>query len=336
MTDKSRKKWLHLYEVAYAIGHFQPWDDFSESDRFIYVWKNKSKTLLFSFISESAQKCGIACYIGEENYMRARVRLTAKDTKQEPAFILQNALICLWDDRENLSKQDYALIKELGLKPRGKGAWLHFDRYEIGYVPTPLNEKEVELLSTAFENLHMMLRAIHEQNLNPEFDKGKSLVRWYEPKTKLYYTHPMEIDIPIDIIPRPTVTVQENDWMLEVRSMPKADYSIELDWSYVDVIYDDEDGRETIPRLLLAVDPENGYVWVNQMLSPTQNQPSMIFNMLDQFVEQFGKPSEIIICDEDLEAILTDVCKKVCIKLTVKKRLTTLNKARKSLLAQIL
>ena len=240
MTNKLKEKWLHLYEVAQQIGVMQPWGDFSESDRFTYIWKDKSKTVFFSFIGESAQKCGIAFYIGEEDYMRARVRLAARNDKHEPVFMLQNALICLWDDREDLSKESYALIKELGFKPRGKGAWLHFDRYEIGYAPVPLDEKEVDLLTTAFENLHMMLRAIYEQGLDPEFDKGKNLVRWYEPKDKLYYTHPFEMDLPKDIISHPIVTVYENDWMREVRSMKCADYSVELDWSYVGVIYDDE------------------------------------------------------------------------------------------------
>ncbi len=335
MTNKLKDKWLHLYEVAQQIGVMQPWEDFCESDRFTYIWKDKSKYVFFSFIGESAQKCGIACYIGEENYMRARVRLTEKNDKHEPVFMLQNALICLWDDREDLSKESYALIKELGFKPRGKGAWLHFDRYEIGYAPALLDEKEVDLLTTAFENLHMMLRAIYEQGLDPEFDKGKNLVRWYEPKDKLFYTHPFEIEIPKGIITHPQVTVHENDWMREVRSMKNADYSVELDWSYVGVIYDDENGRGTFPRMLLAVEPKNCVILVNEMLSPSHNQPGIVFNVLDHFVERYGKPSEIAICDEDLKGILSDVCKKVGIKLTVKKRLPAVNNARKMLLAQI-
>lgn len=335
MTNKLKEKWLHLYGVAQLIGVMKPWEDFAESDRFTYIWKDKSKTIFFSLIGQSAQKFGIACYVGEEDYIRARVRLTEKNDKHEPVFMLQNALICLWDDREDLSKESYALIKELGFKPRGKGAWLHFDRYEIGYAPVSLDEKEVDLLTTALENLHMMLRAIYEQGLDPEFDKGKNLVRWYEPKDKLYYTHPFEIDIPKEIITHPLVTVRENDWMREVRSMPKADYSVELDWSYVGLIFDDEDGRETFPRLLLAVEPKDGYIIENKMLSPSQNQPGIVFNVLDCLIERYGKPSEIAICDEDLKGILTDVCKKVGIKLTVKKRLSAVNNARKKLLAQI-
>lgn len=336
MIRKVKEKWLHLYDVAQQIGAMEPWKDFAEKDRFSYIWKDKSKTVFFSFIGESAQTCGIACYIGEENYMRARVRLTAKNEKREPAFMLQNALICLWDDRENLSKESYALIKELGLKFRGKGAWLNFERYEIGYAPVPLEENEVELLATAFENLHMMIRAIYERGLDPEFSKGKTLVRWYEPKDDLYYTHPCEINIPTGIISHLVVTVRENDRMLQVRSMKPADYSVEIDWSYVGILYDDELGRATFPRMLLAVERKNGCILFNEMLSPSHNQPDVLFNMLGHLVERHGKPAEIVICDEDIKGILSDGCKKLGIKLTVKKRLPAVTKARNSLLEQIL
>lgn len=88
--------------------------------------------------------------------------------------MFQNALVCLCDNWTELSKESYELIKELGFKPKGNGEWFHFDRYEIGYVPVPLNENEVELLTVALENLHMMLCAIYEKKLNPEFDKGEN------------------------------------------------------------------------------------------------------------------------------------------------------------------
>ena len=335
MTNQLKEKWLHLYEVTQIIGLMRPWEDFNESDKFTYIWKDKSKTVHFSFVGESAQKCGIACYIGEEDYIRARVRLTEKNNKYEPVFALQSALICLWDDRENLSKESYALIKELGLKYRGRGAWLHFEKYEIGYTPVILEENDVDLMTAALENLHMMLRAIYEQGLDPEFDKGKNLVRWYEPKDKLYYTHPFEIDFSKNMISHPIVTVRENDWMRDVRSSKSVDYSVELDWSYVNLIYEDENGRGTFPHMLLVVEPKNGFILFNEMLSPSHNQPGAVFNVLDSLMIQYGKPAEILICDEDLKGILCDACKKVGIKLTVKKRLSAVNNARKKLLERI-
>ena len=243
-------------------------------------------------------KCGIICYISEEDYLRARLRLTEKNIKHEPVFMLQNALVCLWDNRPELSKKSYELIKELGFKPRGNGAWLHFDRYEVGYVPVPLDENEAELLTVAFENLHMMLRAIYEQKLDPEFERGKTLVRWYEPKDKLYYTHPFEFDMPAGAILLPVVTVHENDLIKTIRSMPKAGYTAELDWSYAEVIYIDDDGRKIFPKLLLSVESKSGYILLSEMLPPKCDQPEEVIEALTDIINWHGKPSKVSICDE--------------------------------------
>ena len=86
MTNKLKEKWLHLYEVAQQVGAMQPWEDFSESDRFTYIWKDKSKSVFFSFIGESVQKFGIACYFGEEDYIRARFALPKRMTNTNPCL----------------------------------------------------------------------------------------------------------------------------------------------------------------------------------------------------------------------------------------------------------
>ena len=55
-------------------------------------------------------------------------------------------------------------------------------------------EKEVDMMICAFENLFMMLKAIYEGGLEPEFENGNTLIRWYSEEDKLYYTHPFDVD----------------------------------------------------------------------------------------------------------------------------------------------
>ena len=335
MTENLKRKYLRLYETANRISSFKPWDNFAEADRFVYVLEDKSENLFFSFIRESVGKCGISCYIGDEDYLCARFRLAEKNTKQEPVFMLQNALVCLWDNRPELSKESYELIKELGFKPHGNGAWLHFDHYEIGYVPVPLDEDEVDLLTAALEHLHMMLRSIYEDKLDPEFDKGKTLVRWYEPKDKLYHTNPFEFEMPTGAFLVPVSTVNENDLMRTIRSMPKADYTAELDWSYAEIVYTDNEGRKTFPKLLFSVDPKSGYILLSEMLHPKYDLPEVVLDALTEIIMRHGKPSKISICDEGLKGILSDFCNKIDVELTFTNILKALNNIRKDFLAEI-
>ena len=334
MKERLKKKWMHLYELAQIIGGYRPWDDFYEKDRFVYMG-DKENALYFSFISDSAQRLGIACYVGEENYLKARKLLTSKNEKHEPVFMLQDALICLWGNREDLDKESYEIIKELGFKFRGKGCWLHFESYQKGYLPNVPEEEEIDLWINALENLVMMLRAIYHDGVDPHFEEGETFLRWYNSEDKLYYNHSFKIDIPDSNIGHPCVTVKENDLLIKVRNMKSAGFNLELDWSYLNEIFVDSDGRETFPLAIMGVDSENGYILASEMLSPTHNHPNMVFNLFDSVIMKYGKPKEIHIRDEDLKGILADVCQKVGIKLVMKKRLSKINTALKELVAQL-
>lgn len=327
MKKEVKDKWLQLYGMADEIAGFSPWVDFAENNPFCYIWKDKSKSVFFSFIYESIGRYGIACYVGEENYVRARERLTAENNKHEPIFMLQNALMCIWGDREDVSPENYRIIKELEFKFRGRGAWLCFEHYEIGYAPEPIREKELDLLIEAFGNLIMMLRAVYEHGVAPDFSNGDALVRWYEKKDDLYYTHPFKIDIDSKVINKRNLIFEENEHLRKIRAKSNERYSIEMDWAYLDEICE-YNGRKIVPLLLLAVDKENGYILDNGMLSPDATKHVAVVNMLDGIMQKCGKPTEILVCDEEIKCILADICKKIGVKLSVKKRLPEIKRAR--------
>lgn len=336
MTEKLKIKWLHLYFLAKEIADFQPWNDFKEQNLFAYVWQDRSKSVYFSFIEASSCARGIACYLSEDAYMRARKLLESKGKPYEPVFDLQNALICLWDDREDVSKADYKLIKALGLKFRGRGTWLHFNKYETGYEPTSLNEKEIDLLITAFENLNMMLRAIHEQGLNPQFDKGFSLVRWYDSKEELYFTHSFRVNMAENVICRPVITMKNNDYLRKFTTARQTDLTLELDWSYLSFLTSDDNVRCYHPLLVLMVNAQTGYVIANELLNPSEDKFEILMDIMEFVCTKNGKPKEIIVCDEDIKCILTDLCKKAGIKLTLKKKLFRINQVKNELVNQFL
>lgn len=326
MKDSEKREWLTLYECTQKIGEFDPWKRFNEDCCFTYIWNDKE--LFYSFIKDSIGKCGIACYIGEKNYLTARKRLTAPNTKEEPVFCLQDGFVCIWDDRNSLSKADYDMIKELGLSFRGKGNWLHFDRYEIGYWPVPITTEDVGFLIEAFGNLHMMLRAIYEDRIDPHFDEGYKLLRWYDPDTKLYYTHYFVVDMPGDIIKPPVVTLGENPFIDKAKGMPTSDVSIQVDWSYVDAVYYDEQNRETFPLLFLGIDSKTNVVLFQMMLPPGINKANFVLNYISRYIDKSGKPREFTVCDEELRNILDDYCRKTGIKLKFKKTLPAMKMLR--------
>ncbi len=331
MSDSLKEKWLHLYGVANVIGSFDPWNRFSEDNCFSFIPKEKNKTYIFSFIGESADRCGIALYVNEEDYIKGRKRLEARNEKEEPAIFLQNAYMCFWGNREDISKKSYEQIKELGLSFRGKGAWIHFERFEVGYFPFLLEENEVDMMINAFENLFMMLKAIYEDGLNPEFEKGNTLVRWYDENEKLYYTHPFKVSFPKNLSITEIIVEENNPSIQKAKNTETSEYSIELDWAYVSACVKNDLGEEVFPLVLTALSEKNGFILPPQIIYPQDNKESILLNSILEIVFKIKKPKEIIVCDEEIQNIISDFCKKIGIKLTIKKSLKKSLKARKEL-----
>jgi len=331
MSNALKEKWLHLYEVANNIGMFEPWKRFYEDNCFSFIPRGNKETYFFSFIGESAERCGIACYTNEKDYLKGRKRLTSKNSKDEPALFLQNAYMCFWGNREDISKESYAQIKELGFSFRGKGAWLYFTRFQVGYLPVLLEEKEVDMMICAFENLFMMLKAIYEGGLEPEFENGNTLIRWYSEEDKLYYTHPFDVNFSEQALDDIIYISKEESRLQNFKKTSASDYSILLDWGYVTTVMVNDYNKQIFPLVLLASTKDNFLLLQPQILNPEDNKIDILFNSILKIIDKSGKPREIIICDNEIKNIISDFCKILGIKITVRKSIPALNKTRKGL-----
>ena len=331
MEQSILEQWAKLYHFAREISKLKPWERLSEADALVYAQKGTKKELVFSILGHEAPFCGIACYPSWTAFSKARLRLDGENVRQEPVFMLQDAMIGIWGARKDVSKDNYEIIKALGLRGHGDGSWLYFEKYAEGFYPATLSEAEVVELADAMGNLHMMMRAICENRL-PDYKPGMMLLRWYDEKTKLYMTHPF----PMQKLAKPSypvVHVEENDYFRSTADLPKAAYTLSLDWSYLPFTTKDG-GQEFFPKLLLGIDQE-GMILCSDLLAPNKNQINMVFNAMDQLFRSAGKPKAIRVCDRELEAILSEFCQKLGIRLSYTKTLSSLNRVRKMFIAHM-
>ena len=331
MKEEILGQWARLYHAAMEIGYMEPWALLSEGDAFVYVQKDTKKELVFSILGQESPFCGIACYSGWGEFSRARHRLSGKNSKDEPLFDLQNALIGIWGSRKEVSKGNYEVLKTLNLRGHGDGSWLHFEKYREGYVPQDLDEAEVTELAEALENLYMMLRALYEERLS-DYKPGMMVMRWYDEKTKLYYTHPFPMQ-KLFKIAYPQVEIKGDELFQAVTKMPFREYSLALDWSYIPLPLKDA-GKEYIPRLLLGAD-QNDLVLLSELIVADQDQIGEVLGSMYDLFESAGKPRSIKIYDEGLEGILADLCKKLGISLVKTKNLPQIKRLRKELLLSL-
>lgn len=334
MTDHEREQWQIAYWAAINIAEYDPWSDFHEEDPFLFLMEDQKTTLSFSFLYPTPGQCGIACYVGDRSYALARERLFGPNPKKEPVFYLQNAIIGLWGNRDEVSSANYRTIKELGLPCRGKGSWLHFDVYEPGCFPRPLNTQELELLASGLGNLLMMVKGLHETNKLDVFRQGNLLLRTYDPEEDLYQLHLL----PQHLLPtaeHPRFVVHNDSVLRQLKDTPQRAYSLELDWSYLPAPI--KEGRKKFfPRLILISDAASGFLHCSDLLSPQNDSQNALLNALSSVIEAHGKPKKLYLCDPELEGCLADFCQKIGLPITMKKRLPQISSARKYLMKDLL
>ncbi|MBQ6235640.1 MAG: hypothetical protein IJK54_06945 [Clostridia bacterium] len=331
MTNHLREQWSKLYCFTRLCSEMQPWDRFSEAFPFVYVQKGTGKEIVFSILGSEYPFCGFAVYNSWYEFSMAQHRMRGTNKKHEPLFLLQNAMIGIFGARADVSKENYAVMKELDQRGHGDGSWLHFEKYRIGYMPSALSESEVSELADSMGNLYMMLKAICEHAPN-EIKPGTAVLRTYNIKKKQFDTSVVPL-VPLAEPNHPVIAVEENENLLALAAAPTAQYTLELDWSYAPTPIK-ENGVCYIPRMLIGADG-NGYALISHLLPAGKDQYSMVFNALAKAIEAHGRPKEIKLCDRELEGILADFCRRIGVSLRMVKNLPQVNRFRNGFLNSI-
>lgn len=329
MKQESLELWEKIFDYVSRIVELDPWSEIQEKDILVLQPKGKREQHFFSFLLPSCGQLGIAVYRDAGAYFRAQRRLHEPNPKKEPAFYLQDAIIFLLGDREDVSKENYVLLKELNISCRGRGHWPYFQQFREGYQPRPVPEEELETLLDDVGNLWAMVRAVVEEVVEVDFENRDLLFRGYSEEDDMFYTFAVEQPSR----PRnryPVIGIEENERLRCIRELqPRG--TLCLDWSYIPMKVR-SNNEKIIPRLLLAADSRSGAILRSKMLMPSDEPWMDLVNMLEEFMCDYGKPAAIEICDEEIECYLSEFCKKTKIRLVVKKQIKQMSNARRELL----
>lgn len=318
MTNKQKKKWEEVYANMLAITSLQPWEKIPESVPLIYHRKDCGEPVIFSIWGYSSDQCGVACYFSFHDYLWAMKRLKSKNLKNEPIFLLQNMILGLWGDREELSKENKALIKELGLKFRGKGGWLFFDTFKERCAPRFSTYEETVLLADALGNLCLMLEAVFKKGLEVDFENGETVHRssdddgvWHN--AAVGYKNIQEL--------LPVTVISKSDQLDALAAMPAGSRTVEFDERCLPVpTRNDKTGVVYCPLLISAVDSKSGEPLVLRYVSYDEDREDALYEVIEEVAEKFGKPKQIKINDEFTRWSIGDFCEKAGIKLNCQQK----------------
>jgi hypothetical protein len=323
-------QWKALYEQALQFKQLACWTWMTEENIFGIQDPKTGEIGYCCVIGSLGEVFGLIVYLGSEGlegFRKLRTKRRAPGSIE--GLLLHNCLSLTFDDRKYVQKEEYEIIKQLGLSVRGRNAYPIFKNLKPGYLPWSITADEAIYLTYALTQAEDICLRFKEQRilLDPPLP-GQYLVRTLESNGDAL-TWRDQWMLPAPVKPKP-LSVQLDE--LRVQRLKSRNLKMqgvwEFDYAFADIPIKESD-RPFFPCLLIVADHATGFIFHNHM-APPDAYPSQFANSFIEGLEKTGfLPVEILVAQAEAKFILEPVTSRLGIKLTKIKTCTEANRARR-------
>jgi len=324
----SLQEWKELYQAAVEFKEVGCWDWMWDSDVFGVQNPTSGEIGYCCVMGGGGEHFALAVYLGTEG-LRGYLKLQLGDTPTTVSEMLhsQKCLMASFEDREFLHKKDHQIIKNLGLKFRGRKAWPLFRNYSPGYHPWFITSDEAKFLTLAlYQTIDVALRFKDNPEMLTPPEENQYLVRVPE-KTKegLSWRDEWLEPLPLE---KPEIEVPEiNETRLaKINERFKERLGIwEVGFFHSPQGVQEKNERPYYPYVVLWVEYSSGYILNLRLTGPptgTLSELSVIPEQLMEIIENIEfLPQEILVDKEETFKLLEPITRKLGIKLSYVERL---------------
>lgn len=313
MKDRKLRDWKELYDLSIELKHKKPWDYLSDCDFILVDMDEKKVPILVSVMGNGGECYGVSVH---PTIQSVKTMLALFD---EDRFVVdplstpissQESLTLYFGDREEVSKEQYKVIKELGFKFRGRNNWIYFKSFHVGEIPQDLNEKEVPFLIGVYKKLLKIIDLVVAVPDVSHTNHSLRAIRLINDKKietiAISDVYPFLQETAVKAIP------YENELILhKLRQCKKNNDQLELTYLYPEV---SEDNIHFIP-LLFGVSERLGMPILAEFVQNQETLYQVMFQSLNDYILEQGRPRAIHVRLEDLAKHLADYCQKLGIML---------------------
>jgi len=322
-SEAKLEEWKALYDIAIKLKDLKPWEKLWDMDLITVIEPDKKEPCVCSIMGRGGEFYAIAAYDGL-NSIKSFFEMTYNNEVPGNQLIrYQNNIMCNYGNRDELTTKELKIIKELGLKFRGKNNWIYFRTFESGYAPYMPNRDEVLEFTKTLKHVYMAIEDLNN-GMHVDFENGKTLMRKFEDENNQWVNSEESVIIPDMDYPVPIL----NDELLINRlKKQKQDNSIlELDIAYLNSTINDRGyDKPLIPRLFMLVDSSAGVILSQNMVTPEDDVVDVIFENVINYIIQRGRPKNIVVRDAYMASILIDLCEQTGIEVIESLKLHTLD-----------
>lgn len=311
------QQWRELYDVTRRIQLLRPWEHLWDMDLITLQLPEHEQPFFASVMGRNGECFAIAVMEGPDALHDFYRLAESRDIPSGQLIRYQNNMTCYFGDREELSKSERDIIKKLGLKFRGKNQWIYFRSFERGYAPFLLDENQVLKLTRVFQELFMALKAFLQHRIPVDFDNQQTLHRCFNAEKGLWFTTAGTLRIPPK---KYRIPIVEDEVLIgRLKQQKKAKSELEIDTLFLNAaINDPESGRPVIPVIFMLADCQSGLPIDQELLTPGNDDTTRILSSVINYIANSGRPKKIVVRDEEIAHLLSDLCRRVDIPIEIR------------------
>lgn len=330
--EPSREEWEALYQAAIRVKELAPWQWMEEMDIFGVQDPGTGRLGFVSVMGTLGEHFSIAAYLGAFGLYSFWDFVENADIAPPETLLLVPHLQASFEDRGELTDQDRKVIKQLGLKFRGRKEWPLFRSYRPGFFPWHVEAPEARFLTRVLEQVLDVAPRFKE---NPDLLSGEDvdqyLVRvgreegeeivWEDRMMCIEPPEPKSIPLKIN-----TELLEE----LEGTSRRLAD--LELDFFMLPALIGERGTRPSCAYSLMMVDGESGIVLGQELLQCEPSLEEMQGRIPHVIMQRFARldvlPEQVWVRSDLLYAIMELLAQSLGFEVHYTQDLPALDEAR--------
>lgn len=323
-SPPSLEQWKQLYEIADNLKKLAPWEILWSSDLITVLLPNREEPVYCCVMGQGGESFGIGVYPGYKS-ITGYLRMSDAPADEPPYISLfqQDCLMCHFGDREEVMPQDRDVMKELGLRFRGRNQWIYFRSMKPGYYPWNIDSCQAGILIEALQNLAMAYLYLRKGEIQVDFASGQTLLRFYSPEKEMWLNTATKL-----MLPDLTEYLHMTDELLlaRLKKQQKSRMRLEFDLLYLPVpIQEHKDEIPRLPRMAMLADQKSGLPLDQHMAEPGECIEEVVLDMLCDHILKYGRPDSISVRGKDIGRFLEDTCDKIGVTLIDDKGVPAMN-----------
>jgi hypothetical protein len=317
-SSPSRDQWLRLYRAADAFRDLAPWE-WMDDDRIFGVQCPETGQIYYCCVLGALKEVfALIAYEGAEGLEGYLKTLSGEITAGPLITEHQLCLAATFDDRSCQEPRDLAVIRDLGLKYRGRNAWPLFRHHMPGLFPWHLSAAQAGALATCLEQgVDVLSRYAGDRRLLTGPAMGRHLVRVLEtsPDGETKWCDKTLVPAPLQHN-APNIPINEIGIARLRRSPKKHSGDWEIGYAYFPAcIQEHREERPYMTRLLVIVDVQSRFILSMGLEAPDKHLPAFRDTLLSCLEEAQQWPQRFLVNHENAATLAAPIAKALGITL---------------------